>query len=168
MIRSYSPEDFQKILALINESAQAYKGVIPEDRWHNPYMSEQYLKNEIEEGVRFSVYEEKETILGVMGIQDVLDVTLIRHAYVLTNHRGRGIGGKLIHHFMNNDSRPILVGTWAAALWAIQFYEKHGFRQVATDEKRRLLKKYWTIPERQVETSVVLTDNRSQVIKTKA
>lgn len=160
MIRPYQPEDFQPVLFLINESAQAYKGVIPEDRWHDPYMPREYLEKEIGQGVRFSVHEEDGTILGVMGIQDVKDVTLIRHAYVLTGQRGKGIGSKLIHHLIDHPSRPVLVGTWAVAQWAIRFYEKHGFRLVSNETKGRLLRKYWSIPERQVETSVVLADAR--------
>jgi N-acetylglutamate synthase-like GNAT family acetyltransferase len=160
LIRPYQPGDFQSVLFLINESAQAYKGIIPEDRWHDPYMSREYLENEIGQGVRFSIYEENGTILGVMGIQDVQDVTLIRHAYVLTNQRDKGIGSSLIHHLMGHSSRPILVGTWAAAQWAVHFYEKHGFCMVSSEMKGRLLRKYWSIPERQVETSVVLADSR--------
>ncbi len=156
MIRKCNDHDFDTIFEIINDAAQAYKGIIPSDRYREPYMSKEYLRHEIEAGVVFWGYEDDGKFLGVMGIQDVQDVTLIRHAYVRTVCRNRGIGSKLIAHLKNLAVRPILVGTWAAALWTIRFYEKHGFRLVTPDEKNRLLKKYWSIPERQVETSVVL------------
>ena len=156
MIRKCAPEDFQAIYSIINDAATAYKGVIPLDRYHEPYMSEDKLRHEIEDGVVFWGYEEDGALVGVMGIQDVKDVTLIRHAYVRTALRGRGIGGALLVHLLNLAKRPVLIGTWAAATWAISFYEKYGFKVVSHEEKERLLRVYWDIPERQVETSVVL------------
>ncbi len=158
MIRSCNDADFEAIYSIVNDAAQAYEGVIPEDRWHVPYMSKEELRHEIETGVRFWGYEGGGELLGVMGIQDVQDVTLIRHAYVRTANRNRGIGGRLLAELRKLTSRPILIGTWAAATWAIRFYERHGFRQVSAEEKNQLLRKYWSIPERQVETSVVLAE----------
>ncbi|MHB1034971.1 MAG: GNAT family N-acetyltransferase [Pirellulales bacterium] len=158
MIRRCTDTDFETIYAIVNEAAEVYRGVIPADRWHEPYMPREELRHEIESGVRFWGYEEDGQLLGVMGIQDVQDVTLIRHAYVRTAKRGLGIGGKLLAELRRLTTRPVLIGTWAAATWAIQFYERHGFRMVTPAEKDRLLKKYWSIPERQVETSVVLAE----------
>ncbi len=158
MIRPCNNNDFEAIYAIVNNAAQAYKGVIPADRWDEPYMPREELRHEIDAGVRFWGYVDNAELVGVMGIQDVQDVTLIRHAYVYTARRGQGIGGKLLAHLRTLADRPILIGTWAAATWAIRFYEKHGFREVSWDEKERLLRKYWDIPERQVETSVVLTE----------
>ncbi|MDH4162535.1 MAG: GNAT family N-acetyltransferase [Nitrospirota bacterium] len=160
MIRCCESNDFDSILAIINDAAQAYKGRIPADRWREPYMSVDYLRHEQEAGVVFWGYEGEGKLLGVMGIQDVQDVTLIRHAYVRTADRGRGVGGRLIEHLKTLSARPMLVGTWQAADWAVRFYEKHGFRLVTWEEKERLLRKYWNIPERQTETSVVLADGR--------
>jgi N-acetylglutamate synthase-like GNAT family acetyltransferase len=144
--------------AIINDAAQAYRGVIPADRWKEPYMSRDYLQHEIDDGVVFWGYEENGDLIGVMGIQDVQDVTLIRHAYVRTTQRGKNIGGALLSELKQRTSRPTLVGTWKAADWAVRFYEKHGFRLVTERKKEQLLRKYWKIPERQVETSVVLAD----------
>lgn len=145
------------MLDLINQAAQVYKGKIPADRWAEPYMPVEELEHEIASGVRFYGFEENGRILGVMGIQEVGEVTLIRHAYVLPGRQNQGIGGKLIEHLKSLTRTPhILVGTWAAATWAISFYEKHGFRLLSAEESRRLLKKYWSIPQRQIETSVVL------------
>jgi N-acetylglutamate synthase-like GNAT family acetyltransferase len=160
MIRKGTDEDFNDIYAIINDAAIAYKGVIPPDRWHEPYMTKEELKAEIEDGVQFSCYVDDQEILGVMGIQDKGDVKLIRHAYVRTKQRQKGIGTVLLQELINNSTKPILIGTWKAADWAIRFYEKHGFCLVGEEEKNRLLKKYWTIPERQVETSVVLVDGK--------
>ncbi len=160
MIRRCDDKEFDGILSIINDAAQAYKGVIPVECWKEPYMPKEYLRHEIDTGVVFWGYEEKGDLLGVMGIQDVLDVTLIRHAYVRTSNRNHGIGGKLITHLKTLTTRPTLVGTWAAATWAIRFYEKHGFRLVTWEEKERLLRKYWSIPNRQTETSVVLADRK--------
>lgn len=160
MIRRCSPDDFEAIYEIINDAAQAYRGVIPADRWQDPYMSRDYLQHEIDSGVAFWGYEENDTLGGVMGIQDVQDVTLIRHAYVRTSWRNHGIGGKLLNHLMMMVTRPALVGTWTAADWAIRFYERHGFRLVTWEEKERLLRKYWSIPERQTVTSVVLVNGK--------
>ncbi|MBN2150312.1 MAG: GNAT family N-acetyltransferase [Candidatus Lokiarchaeota archaeon] len=165
MIRKCTGADFDSILDVINDSAIAYKGHIPEDCWHEPYMTREYLQNEIDARVEFWAYEEGGLIVGVMGIQDVQDVTLFRHAYVRTASRNRGVGGKLIERLGGLASRPVLVGTWKAATWAIRFYEKHGFRLVDEETKDALLKKYWTIPERQVDTSVVLVQQGSEHLK---
>jgi len=157
MIHSLSSSDFDAILRVINDAAQAYKGIIPDDGWKEPYMSAEELKEEIEAGVRFFGWEEGDHLLGVAGIQFVKDTTLIRHTYVLTKCQGRGIGSRLLEHLMSLAKTPeILVGTWADASWAIQFYEKHSFKLVSPEEKDRLLRTYWNIPERQIETSVVL------------
>ena len=129
------------------------------DRWHEPYMSELELQNQIDNGVEFWCYLENNEILGVMGIQDKSDVTLIRHAYVRTRLRNKGIGSKLLLHLSQLTRKPILIGTWADATWAINFYKKHGFHLVSFSEKERLLKKYWTISIRQIETSVVLANS---------
>lgn len=160
MIRPCDDADFDAIYSIINEAAEAYRGVIPADRWHEPYMSRDQLRREIASGVRFWGWQEDGELVGVMGIQDVQDVTLIRHAYVSTARRGRGIGGRLLGELRTMTTRPVLIGTWAAAAWAIRFYEKHGFRTVTPEEKDRMLKRYWSIPERQVQTSVVLGDER--------
>ena len=158
MIRKCDDTDFEAIYEIVNDGAQAYKGVIPADRLKEPYMDRDELRHEIDAGVEFWGYEEAGELLGVMGNQHVLDVTLIRHAYVQTARQNRGIGGKLLLHLRTMTSRPILIGTWADASWAIRFYEKHGFRVVTVEEKNRLLKKYWSIPDRQIETSVVLAE----------
>jgi len=159
-IRPCNSSDFEIIYSIINDAAAAYCGVIPKDRWKEPYMSREELRHEIQSGVRFSGCEQDSELLGVMGIQDVLDVTLIRHAYVRTTKRNLGIGSMLLSELRIRTMQPILIGTWADAVWAIHFYEKHGFRQVSVAEKDRLLKKYWSIPTRQVETSVVLADQK--------
>jgi len=157
MIRSLSSSDFTPILRVIANAAQAYKDVIPDDRWKEPYMSAEELKEEIEAGCRFFGWVEDEDLLGVGGIQAIKDTTLIRHTYVVTSFQRRGIGGRLLKYLMNSAKTPeILVGTWAEATWAIQFYEKHGFKLVSPEKKDRLLQTYWNIPDRQVETSVVL------------
>jgi GNAT superfamily N-acetyltransferase len=158
MIRKCDDRDFETIYEIVNEAAEVYKGIIPADRWQEPYMPRDELRHEIDADVQFWGYEEEGKLLGVMGIQDVLDVTLIRHAYVRTAEQKKGIGGKLLSHLRTLTSRPILLGTWADATWAVRFYEKHGFRLVTPEEKDRLLKKYWSIPERQIETSVVLVE----------
>ena len=160
MIRRCDERDFESMLAIINDGAQAYKGIIPADRWTEPYMPADKLRHEIEDGVVFWGYEEQGTLTGVMGIQPVLDVTLIRHAYIQTGNQGRGIGGQLLSVLSEQASSPVLIGTWADAIWAIRFYQKHGFQMVDSEEKNRLLRKYWTIPERQIETSVVLADTK--------
>jgi N-acetylglutamate synthase-like GNAT family acetyltransferase len=158
MIRPCEDTEFDTIYEIINDAAQAYRGVIPADRWKEPYMPREELRHALDEGIAFWGYEEDGELIGVMGIQPVQDVTLIRHAYVRTAEQNRGVGGKLLAHLRTQTDRPVLIGTWADAVWAIRFYEKHGFRLVSPQEKNRLLGKYWSIPERQVETSVVLAD----------
>ncbi len=160
MIRPCKAEEFDKIYEVINDASVAYKGVIPPDRWKEPYMSKDELRREIDDGVKFWGYYEEDRLVGVMGIQAVQDVTLIRHAYVRTSEQNKGIGRKLLSRLREETTQPVLVGTWAAAVWAIRFYEKHGFKLVSTDEKDRLLRKYWSIPERQISTSVVLADQK--------
>ncbi len=159
-IRPCIETDFETIFEIVNDGASAYKGVIPSDCWKEPYMPREELKHEINVGVRFWGYEENGKLIGVMGIQDVQDVTLIRHAYVRTTHRNQRIGGKLLAFLRTQTNKPILIGTWADAVWAIRFYEKHGFRLVTPEEKNRLLKKYWTVSDRQIETSVVLAEEK--------
>ncbi len=161
MIRRCTPADEPAIFEIVNDAAEAYRGVIPADRWHEPYMAEDELRAEIEAGVEFWGLDEDGALVGVMGIQDVRDVTLIRHAYVRTERRGEGIGSKLLTHLRTLATRPLLIGTWADAEWAIRFYERHGFRRVTPEEKTRILRTYWSIPERQVETSVVLAEDES-------
>jgi GNAT superfamily N-acetyltransferase len=157
MIHSLLSSDFDAILEVINDAAQAYQGVIPDDRWKKPYMSAEELKEEIEAGVRFFGWVEGGHLLGVAGIQALKDTTLIRHAYVLSRCQRKGIGKSLLEYLVGLAETPeILVGTWADATWAIRFYEKHGFKLVSSKEKDRLLRTYWNIPERQIETSVVL------------
>lgn len=160
MIRPCNNNDFDIIYSIINDAAGVYKGIIPVDRWKEPYMSKAELRHEMGEGVVFWGYETNNELVGVMGIQRVNDVTLIRHAYVRTVKRNQGIGGKLLSFLREQTTRPILIGTWADAVWAIRFYEKHGFRLVSPEEKDRLLKKYWSVPDRQIETSVVLAEQK--------
>ena len=160
MIRRCIDSDFDAIHIIINDGARAYEGVIPVDRWREPYMSKEKLWQEIHEIVIFWGYEENDQLIGIMGIQDVKGVSLIRHAYVRTAKRNQGIGGRLLFHLRSQTARPLLVGTWADAIWAIRFYEKRGFRQVNKKTKDRLLKEYWSIPKRQIDTSVVLADEK--------
>ena len=167
MIRRSTADDFEAIYKIINDAATAYKGVIPEDRWHDPYMTRTELQEQINDGVEFSCYCENDKVLGVMGIQDKTDVSLIRHAYVLTSSRNKGIGTKRLTELIRNSVKPILIGTWKAAAWAIRFYLKNGFNIVTEEEKEVLLRKYWSIPERQVETSVVLSDRKYEDEKSK-
>jgi GNAT superfamily N-acetyltransferase len=157
-IRPCTKAESLSILAIVNGAAEAYRGVIPADRWHEPYMSRTELEREVAAGVGFWGYHENAALAGVMGVQPVLDVTLIRHAYVLPAHQGKGIGGALLHHLLGNVSSQVLVGTWAAASWAIAFYERHNFSRVPRGQIAKLLKTYWNIPERQIETSVVLAN----------
>ena len=157
LIRLLSSVDSDSILQVVNDAAEAYRGVIPEDRWKEPYMPAKELKEEVESGVQFYGWTENEKVVGVMGIQPVNDITLIRHAYVLTRRQRKGIGEKLLNHLLDlAQTSEILVGTWMAADWAISFYQKHGFTLASKDEGDKLLRKYWNIPKRQVETSVVL------------
>jgi len=155
-IRACRDNDRATILAIVNAAAEAYRGVIPADRWHEPYMSRDELDREITAGVAFWGYEENGWLTGVMGIQSVRDVDLIRHAYVLPSSQRLGIGGALLEHLRQLSSRRILVGTWEAADWAIRFYRRHGFELLAPARKAALLKTYWNIPDRQIEVSVVL------------
>lgn len=148
--------DFEDIYDIINDASVAYKGIIPADRWHEPYMSKQELEQQIGEAVELWKYTENERTLGVMGIQFKEDVTLIRHAYVRTDERKKGIGTQLLNHLVKTATTPVLIGTWADAKWAIDFYVKHGFRLLEENKKNKLLFKYWSVPVRQVETSVVL------------
>ena len=158
MIRRCTARDFDLIHAIINDGARAYKGIIPADRWTEPYMSTHQLQHEINEGVIFWGYQDNGQLSGVMGIQPVRDVTLIRHAYVLSTSQKQGIGARLLAHLRELATGPVLIGTWADATWAIRFYEKHGFQIVSAAEKDQLIKTYWSISARQVETSVVLAD----------
>ncbi len=160
MIRPCEVGEFEKIYEIINDAAAKYKGVIPSDRWKEPYMLREELRHEIDDGVIFWGYYEDDKLMGVMGIQPVNDVTLIRHAYVRTIEQNRGIATKLLLRLRKEAKSPIFIGTWAAAVWAIRFYEKHGFKLVSQGEKDRLLKKYWSIPERQISTSVVLAEEK--------
>jgi len=167
MIRACTVEDFDQIHTIVNDGAQAYQGIIPADRLSSPYMSREHLRHEIDSGVIFYGYKDAAqpgTLAGVMGIQhvqnDIQNVTLIRHAYVRTTHQKQGIGALLLSHLRELTQRPILIGTWADASWAIRFYQRHGFRTLSPEENNLLLRRYWTIPDRQVETSVVLADER--------
>jgi N-acetylglutamate synthase-like GNAT family acetyltransferase len=158
VIRSCTDQDLEEILEVINDAARAYRGVIPSDRYTDPYMPPDELRHEIGHGVQFWGFEHDGRLLGVMGLQDVEDVTLIRHAYVRTTRRRRGIGGRLLSDLRSKATRPLLVGTWAAAEWAIEFYRRHGFEMVPRDQVPLLLRRYWSVPERQIATSVVLAE----------
>lgn len=159
-IRPCTERDFEEMLAVINDAAKAYKGVIPDDQFKDPYIPSGELRHEIQHGVRFWGLEREGALLGVMGLQDVEDVTLIRHAYVRTSDRRRGIGTQLLKYLQSRTSRPLLVGTWAAAGWAVRFYCQHGFALVSRDQIPLLLRRYWSVPERQIATSVVLADRQ--------
>jgi GNAT superfamily N-acetyltransferase len=157
-IRACHDDERAAILEIVNAAAEAYRGVIPADCWHEPYMPSSELESEIAAGVRFWGYEADGALLGVMGIQPVRDVDLIRHAYVFPGNQRRGVGGALLQHLRGLSTRRMLVGTWAAAEWAVAFYQRHGFALTSPERKTALLKTYWTVPERQIETSVVLAD----------
>jgi GNAT superfamily N-acetyltransferase len=157
-IRPCLDEDRQAILEIVNAAAEAYRGVIPADRWHEPYMPAGDLDHEIAAGVRFWGYETDRGLIGVMGVQAVDDVDLIRHAYVLPGRQRGGVGAALLAHLRPLNRGRMLVGTWADADWAIRFYARHGFALVSREKTATLLRRYWTIPERQIETSVVLAD----------
>ncbi len=159
MIRRCHDSDFDRIYGLINDSARAYEGIIPDDCYKDPYMSRSELEFEIDQGVQFWCLEESEELLGVMGLQQMEDVTLIRHSYVLSSRRLEGVGGRLLSFLLKRSKGPILVGTWEDVGWAISFYEKFGFKLVSKIEKERLLRRYWSISDRQIEKSVVLADN---------
>jgi GNAT superfamily N-acetyltransferase len=155
-IRRCLDSESSTILAIVNAAAEAYRDVIPADRWHDPYMSDAQLKRDIAAGVEFWGYELEGTLIGVMGIQPVRDVDLIRHAYVRPGSQRLGVGAALIAHLRDQSTRRMLVGTWADAAWAIRFYQREGFALVPASRAALLLKSYWDIPERQIETSVVL------------
>ena len=157
-IRPCRADERAAILAIVNAAAEAYRGVIPADRWHEPYMPRGELDGEIDAGVAFWGYEVDGALVGVMGIQSVGDVDLIRHAYVAPGSQRQGIGSALLDHFAASTERRMLVGTWAAAEWAIRFYRRHGFEPLSREHSAELLKTYWSIPERQIETSVVLAN----------
>ena len=159
-IRPCGPADLPALFSIVNDAAQAYKGVIPSDCWREPYMPLGELQQQICDGIAFWGYESGGELLGVMGIQDRGEVTLIRHAYVQTAQRRKGIGEKLLRELEGMTAKPILIGTWSAAAWAIRFYEKNGYRLLSRPETKRLLRRYWSIPERQIETSVVLANPR--------
>ncbi|MBK9021078.1 MAG: GNAT family N-acetyltransferase [Sulfuritalea sp.] len=159
-IRKLLAPDLDAALSIINEAAQAYRGVIPADRWHEPYMPRDELDAEIANGVMFWVAEEDGLLSGVMGIQDKGAVALVRHAYVAPTVQRKGVGTMLLHHVASLTEQPLLIGTWADASWAIDFYRRNGFELVPEKDKASLLRKYWSIPERQIETSVVLADRR--------
>jgi GNAT superfamily N-acetyltransferase len=158
VLRTCREAESSRILGIINAAAEAYRGVIPADCWHEPYMSAAELAAEIGAGVTFWGYEQEGLLIGVMGTQPVRDVELIRHAYVHPASQGHGVGTALIRHLRGLSARPMLVGTWAAASWAIRFYERHGFERLEPQATRRLLSTYWRISERQMETSVVLAE----------
>jgi GNAT superfamily N-acetyltransferase len=160
MIRLCDDLDKEVIYQIINDGAQAYKGVISHDVYHEPYMTMEELNHEMNEGVIFWGLEENNELLGIMGIQDKGEVSLIRHAYVRTSQRKSGIGTKLLSHLMDLTDKPILIGTWESADWAIKFYIKNGFKLTSIEKKRELLLRYWNVPERQIETSVVLCDSK--------
>ena len=158
MVRACESRDFEAIWSIVNDGARAYMGVIPADRLSHPYMSREELQHELDAGVTFSGHELDGQLIGVMGLQQVEEVLLVRHAYVRTGSQKSGIGTSLLEHLRTNARVPMLIGTWADAVWAIGFYEKHGFRKVGAEDKVWLLKRYWTVPDRQIETSVVLAD----------
>ncbi len=158
MIRRCENHEFDLILAIINDGARAYQGIIPDDCWTEPYMSREELREEIEAGVEFWGYDDQGNLSGVMGRQPLWDVTLIRHAYVQPGRQRQGIGTRLLCHLHELAKGPVLVGTWADAAWAIRFYEKHGFQMLRAQDKKQLIQRYWTVSERQMETSVVLAD----------
>lgn len=160
IIRPSLESDRAAILAIVNDAAQAYRGVIPADRWHDPYMPADELDREISAGVVFWLAEDQGRLLGVMGIQDKGDVALVRHAYTAPTLQRSGVGTRLLRHVQGLVEKPVLIGTWASASWAIGFYQRNGFTVLANKDKDRVLRKYWSIPERQIETSVVLADGR--------
>jgi GNAT superfamily N-acetyltransferase len=160
LIRKNMDADLAAMSGIINAAAQAYRGVIPADRWHDPYMPLEELKKEIADGVLFWVGEEDGHLLGVMGIQDKGEVALVRHAYVAPGLQRKGVGTKLLRHVQPLTGKPVLIGTWADASWAIDFYRRNGFTVVSNADKDYLLSRYWSIPARQIETSVVLADAR--------
>jgi GNAT superfamily N-acetyltransferase len=159
-IRECEPHELDAVRTVINDGAIAYRGVIADDCWHDPYMTKDELQAQVDAGVRFWACVEADRLLAVMGLQNVLDVALIRHAYTRSSHQRRGIGAELLARLRATTDRPLLVGTWTAATWAVSFYERHGFRLVGSDDTDLLLRRYWTIADRQIEESVVLADAR--------
>jgi len=160
MIHKCTASDFERIYQIINNAAQAYKGNIPAEYWKEPYMSRDELRHELDEGIEMWGYEENGKLIGVMGIQHRQGVTLIRHAYVCTTRQNKGVGGKLLSYLMRLTEEPILIATWYNAVWAVRFYEKHGFRLVSKNEGNRLQRKYWSSPEIKVNASVVLKNEK--------
>ena len=160
VIRQCKPAELDEVCAVVNDAAKAYRGVIAADRWKEPYMSQTELRREVDDGVQFWGAFDEGILAGVMGLQDVGDVALVRHAYTRTTRQGSGLGTALLEHVVSQTDLPMLVGTWTAASWAIRFYQRHGFQLVTDREKDTLLRRYWKIPERQIEDSVVLADAR--------
>ena len=158
MIRECQAEDFDAMLRIINQGAQAYRAFIPPSEWHDPYMAADELRGELAAGVRFLGYAEEGALIGVMGLQDVLDVALIRHAYVLPGRQRRGVGSALHQELASQTERPLLVGTWAASSWPVRFYQRLGYRVVSAAEGEALLRRYWSVPDSQIAASVVLAD----------
>ena len=157
MITEYTRKDLSHILYVINDAAVKYKGEIPDDCWHEPYMPRHELENEFKNGVRMFGYLLNNELIGVIGFQEIKDVVLIRHAYTLTQHQGKGTGSELLNFLLEkNKNSHLLVGTWKSAKWAIKFYEKFGFKFHSAEQSALLLKKYWNIPSKQIENSVVL------------
>ncbi len=157
MIRKYTKIDSSKILHIINDAAKKYKGIIPDDCWHEPYMSEQELIDEFNDEVRMYGYHDNNKLIGVIGIQEVQDIILIRHAYTLTSYQSKGTGSAMLEYLLKKSQNSrLLVGTWKNATWAIRFYEKFGFIVHAKEQSTLLLKKYWKIPSKQIKNSVVL------------
>ena len=160
MNRLCTRRDADTIATIINDAARAYEGHIPRDCYHQPYMPQDEVLSNMADGVEFFGYEKDGSLVAVMGIQDRGRVTLIRHAYTRTEHRGTGIGSRLLEHLLQMTQKPVLIGTWRDATWAIRFYQKFGFKLVSSEQKDRLLRTYWSISQRQVETSVVLADEK--------
>ena len=160
LIRPCTPDELDEVCAVVNDAAVAYRGVIAADRWKEPYMSASELRDEVNHGIVFWGAFDERGLVAVMGLQHVADVALIRHAYTRTARQGAGLGKALLAHVAGQTDRPVLVGTWTAATWAIRFYQSHGFRLVAGPEREALLRRYWTIPDRQIDESVVLVDAR--------
>ncbi len=157
MISEYNKTNISKILHVINDASLRYKGIIPDDCWHEPYMSKQELIDEFSDGVCMYGYHHNNILIGVIGTQEVKDVILIRHAYTLTTFQGKGTGSALLEYLLRkNQNSRLLVGTWRNATWAIRFYEKFGFILHAKDQSTLLLNKYWKLPSKQIENSVVL------------
>jgi N-acetylglutamate synthase-like GNAT family acetyltransferase len=160
LVRRMRESDLVAALTIVNDAARSYRGVIPADRWHEPYLSRDELEREIADGVIFWVADEDESLLGVMGLQDKGEVALVRHAYIAPTVQRRGVGTLLLRHVAALANKPVLIGTWADSSWAIEFYRRNGFTVVSNEQKDTLLRKYWAIPARQIDTSVVLADGR--------